>query len=71
MQSLGATVVMMERFDAREALHALEKHAVTHSQWVPTMFTRMLKLPEEERSRLRSLRITGWRSTPPLLARGR
>lgn len=50
VQSLGGTVVMMERFDAREALVALEKYAVTHSQWVPTMFTRMLKLPEGERS---------------------
>jgi fatty-acyl-CoA synthase len=50
MQSLGGTVVMMERFDAREALKALEKYAVTHSQWVPTMFSRMLKLPEEERT---------------------
>ncbi len=51
MQSLGATVVMMQRFDALEALQALEKHAVTHSQWVPTMFSRMLKLPEPERAR--------------------
>ena len=50
MQSLGGTVVMMERFDAREALQALEKYAVTHSQWVPTMFSRMLKLPEDERA---------------------
>jgi len=51
MQSLGGTVVMMERFDAREALQALEQYAVTHSQWVPTMFSRMLKLPDEERAR--------------------
>jgi len=51
VQSLGGTVVMMDRFDAREALAALEKHAVTHSQWVPTMFSRMLKLPEGERAR--------------------
>ena len=50
VQSLGGTVVMMERFDPREALQALEKYAVTHSQWVPTMFSRMLKLPEEERT---------------------
>ena len=50
LQSLGGTVVMMERFDPREALQALEKYAVTHSQWVPTMFSRMLKLPEEERT---------------------
>jgi long-chain acyl-CoA synthetase len=50
VQSLGGTVVMMERFDPRQALQALEKYTVTHSQWVPTMFTRMLKLPDEERS---------------------
>ena len=51
VQSLGGTVVMMDRFDALDALEALEKYAVTHSQWVPTMFSRMLKLPEEERTR--------------------
>jgi len=51
VQSLGGTVVMMERFDALEALRALEKYAVSHSQWVPTMFSRMLKLPGEERTR--------------------
>jgi long-chain acyl-CoA synthetase len=50
MQSLGGTGILMERFDAREALQALEKYAVTHSQWVPTMFSRMLKLPEEQRA---------------------
>ncbi|MFP6563563.1 MAG: AMP-binding protein [Myxococcota bacterium] len=50
MQSLGGTVVLMDRFDPVEALQAMEKHAVTHSQWVPTMFIRMLKLPEEERA---------------------
>ncbi len=50
VQSLGGTVVMMDRFDPVEALQAMEKHAVTHTQWVPTMFTRMLKLPEEERA---------------------
>jgi fatty-acyl-CoA synthase len=51
IQSLGGTVVMMERFDPLEALRALERYSVTSSQWVPTMFTRMLKLPEEERAR--------------------
>jgi fatty-acyl-CoA synthase len=50
LQSIGGTVIMMDRFDAREALRALEKYAVSHSQWVPTMFSRMLKLPEEERT---------------------
>jgi fatty-acyl-CoA synthase len=50
-QSLGGTVVMMEAFDPAAALTAIERHRVTHSQWVPTMFTRMLKLPEDERTR--------------------
>ena len=50
IQRFGATVVVMERFDAEEALRAIERYRVTHSQWVPTMFIRMLKLPEETRS---------------------
>ncbi len=50
-QSLGGTVVMMDRFDPLRALEAMERYAITHSQWVPTMFSRMLKLPEEERAR--------------------
>jgi len=59
MQRLGATVVAMEHFEPREALRAIEKYGVTHSQWVPTMFVRMLKLPEEDRARfdLSSLRV--------------
>jgi fatty-acyl-CoA synthase len=48
-QALGATVVMMPRFDEVKALEAIERFRVTHSQWVPTMFTRMLKLPEDVR----------------------
>jgi fatty-acyl-CoA synthase len=51
LQSIGGTLVMMERFDPREALRCVEVHRCTNSQWVPTMFTRMLKLPEEERRR--------------------
>ena len=51
MQSIGGTVVMMRRFDEIGALEAIERYKVTHSQWVPTMFTRMLKMPEEDRSR--------------------
>jgi fatty-acyl-CoA synthase len=46
----GATVVVMERFDAERALALIEAHRVTHSQWVPTMFVRLLKLPEEVRT---------------------
>jgi len=48
---LGATVVVMEKFDPEQALVAIEKYRVTHSQWVPTMFIRMLKLPEDTRAR--------------------
>ncbi len=58
MQRLGATCVVMESFDALEALSLIERHRVTVSQWVPSMFVRMLKLPEAERVRfdLSSLR---------------
>jgi acyl-CoA synthetase (AMP-forming)/AMP-acid ligase II len=45
----GGTVVVMEHFDPSEALAAIERYRVTFSQWVPTMFIRMLKLPDEER----------------------
>jgi len=49
--SWGGTVVMMERWDAEQALALIERYRVTHSQWVPTMFVRLLKLPDEVRSR--------------------
>jgi long-chain acyl-CoA synthetase len=51
VQAFGGTVVMMEKFDAERALALIERHRVTHSQWVPTMFVRMLKLPEDVRGR--------------------
>jgi long-chain acyl-CoA synthetase len=51
MQRLGATVVVMERFDAEACLAAIERHRVTHAQFVPTMFVRMLQLPDEVRQR--------------------
>ncbi len=51
VQTLGGTVVVMERFDAETALALIEREQVTHSQWVPTMFVRMLKLPPEVRER--------------------
>ncbi|MDN5860235.1 MAG: AMP-binding protein [Pseudonocardia sp.] len=51
VHQLGGTVVLMERFDAEGALAAIERHGVTHSQWVPTMFVRLLRLPVEVRTR--------------------
>ena len=47
---IGGTIIVMENFDALDALRCIEKYRVTHSQWVPTMFVRMLKLPEEDRA---------------------
>ncbi|MEM7337133.1 MAG: AMP-binding protein [Actinomycetota bacterium] len=46
----GGTVVIMERFDPVHYLKLIEQYQVTHSQLVPTMFSRMLKLPEHERT---------------------
>jgi len=45
MQAAGVPVVVMERFDAEGTLEAIQRHRVTHGQFVPVMFTRMLKLP--------------------------
>jgi acyl-CoA synthetase (AMP-forming)/AMP-acid ligase II len=50
-QALGSTVVAMEHFDAEDYLRLVEEHRITHSQVVPTMFVRMLKLPEETRAK--------------------
>lgn len=50
-QALGGTVVLLDRFDAELALECIERYRVTHSQWVPTHFVRMLKLPKEVRER--------------------
>ena len=48
---MGGTTVVMERFDPEQALEMIEEHQVTTSQWVPTMFVRMLKLDEEVRAK--------------------
>ncbi|RPA64690.1 fatty-acid--CoA ligase [Gordonia oryzae] len=45
----GGTVVCMERFDAAGAMAAISIYGVTHSQWVPTMLIRLLRLPDRER----------------------
>ena len=48
---LGGTSVIMEHFDAEEYLSLIPKHGITHTQVVPTMFVRFLKLPEEVRAK--------------------
>lgn len=56
---LGGTIFVMRQFDAERSLAWIEQFKVTHAQWVPTMFVRLLKLPEEIRHRfdLSSLKL--------------
>ncbi len=58
-QRVGATCIIMEHFDPEEFLRLVEKYRVTHTQVVPTMFIRMLKLPESVRKKydLSSLQV--------------
>jgi long-chain acyl-CoA synthetase len=51
VQELGCTVVVMEKFEAEAFLRLVERERVTHSQVVPTMLVRMLKLPDDVRAR--------------------
>jgi acyl-CoA synthetase (AMP-forming)/AMP-acid ligase II len=48
---VGAAAIMMPKFDAETVLRLIETHRVTHAQFVPTMFVRMLKLPEGVRKK--------------------
>jgi long-chain acyl-CoA synthetase len=48
---LGATVVVMEHFDAEQWLALVERHRITNCQMVPVMFSRLLRLPDETRAR--------------------
>jgi long-chain acyl-CoA synthetase len=47
LQRIGGTVVVMEQFDPAGALELIERFRITHAQFVPTHFVRMLKLPAE------------------------
>jgi long-chain acyl-CoA synthetase len=55
---LGLDVVLQARFEAEDMLRLIERHRVSHMHIVPTMFVRLLRLPEEVRKRhdLSSLR---------------
>jgi len=65
-QRIGATAVVMERFDPLEALRFIEQFRITEAQFVPTHFVRMLKLTDEERGRydLSSLRAVVHAAAP-------
>jgi fatty-acyl-CoA synthase len=49
-QAMGATTVVMSKFDPEQALEAIQRYRVTSGQFVPVMFVRMLKLPEDVRN---------------------
>jgi fatty-acyl-CoA synthase len=49
-QAMGVTTVIMSKFDPESALDAIERYQVTSGQFVPAMFVRMLKLPEDVRN---------------------
>ena len=51
VHKIGGTVVVMERFDPEAALATIQKYKITDSQFVPTHFVRMLKLPAEIRAK--------------------
>jgi long-chain acyl-CoA synthetase len=65
-QRVGATIVVMEKFDPLSALEYIEKYRVTHAQFVPTHFVRMLKITAEERARfdLSSLQVAVHAAAP-------
>jgi acyl-CoA synthetase (AMP-forming)/AMP-acid ligase II len=65
-QRLGGTAIVMERFDPLEVLAAIERHRVTHVQFVPTHMIRLLKLTDEERARydLSSLQVVCHAAAP-------
>ncbi|ART73083.1 acyl-CoA synthetase [Mycobacterium dioxanotrophicus] len=48
-QAAGITTVVLEKFDAEGTLDAIQRYKVTHGQFVPVMFTRLLKLPQSVR----------------------
>jgi fatty-acyl-CoA synthase len=62
----GGTVVLLPKFDAEETLKAIETYRVTHVQFVPTMFIRLLRLPEAVRRRydVGSLRAVAHSAAP-------
>jgi fatty-acyl-CoA synthase len=50
VQALGGTVVVLRKFDAERSLKVIQDYSISHGQFVPTMFVRMLQLPEETRA---------------------
>ena len=66
MMRSKAFIVLQPRFDAEELLQLIEQHRITHLHMVPTMFVRLLKLPESVRRKydLSSLKFVGHAAAP-------
>ncbi|MGE4322133.1 MAG: acyl-CoA synthetase [Sphingobium sp.] len=66
IQRFGGTIVIMQKFDPEKALELIERYKVNVSQWVPTHFIRMLKLPEDVRAKydLSSLKVAVHAAAP-------
>ena len=47
----GCTIVLEPRFDPEDMLQLIARHRVTHMHMVPTMFVRLLRLPDEVKRR--------------------
>lgn len=63
---MGGTAYIMDRFVPAVALELIQTHRITHSQWVPTMFVRFLKLPDDVREKydLSSMRLAVHAAAP-------
>ncbi len=64
--SRGAGVVLMDKWDAEETLRLIEQHKITHTHLVPTMFHRMISLPQEAKDRYDVSSLRGiWHGAAP------
>ena len=50
VMKVGGSCVLLEKFDPLTALAAIEHYRVSHAQWVPTMFIRLLRLADEDKA---------------------
>ena len=49
--ALGVPIVMMDGWGAEETLRLIAEHGITHTHMVPTMFHRLLSLPDEVKAK--------------------
>jgi long-chain acyl-CoA synthetase len=70
----GASVVLMDGWSPSETLRLIGAHGVTHTHLVPTMFNRLLNLPDAERATadVSSLRVVVHGAAPcPVIVKQR